>query len=272
VELLKLRGVHFTYPKMSRAAAGATTSGGTGEIEDEAEVDETTDEEDLRSDRRGAYLGEVHALRGIDLTVCAGEGVAILGHPDSGRSTLLEIIAGTLRPTQGRALLRGWATGLIAAGAGFFADATVHDNVVRNGLLMGASKREMQQLAPQIVEFAELTDRANDRLRLISRRESRRLAFAVALHMSPAVFLADDPTLFGSAEVREQTLAKLAQKRGPDRALIVVTNKPDLVRRLADRVVILSQGQVVFDGPTKAGLQEFRRSPGASVEQEDEDE
>ena len=267
MELLKLNGVHLTYPPGSRAAdAGASTT------EVGAEDLEIESEEEVAVGRTARRDQAIHALRGVSLTVSAGDGVCVLGHAGSGRSTLLEVMAGTLRPDAGTVKVRGQATGLIAAGAGFFGDVTVQGNVVRNALLMGMSRRRAIELAPAIAEFAGLGDKLETRLADLTRLESKRLGIAVAAHSEPNVFLADEQVAAGPPEQRAPLLSRLESVRTAGRALVVVTNRPELVKRLCDRTIILERGEVKFEGNVPDGLRAFRqaRDRGGRVAESDD--
>ena len=211
--------------------------------------------------RTPAAQRKVHVgVRGLTFTVSAGEGVGILGEPESGRSTVLHLMSGVLRPDDGAVLIRGNATGLVAAGAGLSNDFSVRDNAVFGSVLLGAPRPEATAGADGIIEYADLVDEQDTKLRDLTAVERRRLGYAIALFCNPTVFLADEDLLTGSPAMRESALERLGNYPDPSHALVVVTNNVKYLRRLCHRALVLRRGQLVFDGPLGEGIKEYRRS------------
>lgn len=259
MELLRLEDVHLTYPPKFKRQGGGSGDADAGDVDaeltgGEEEAEETAPE----GGRTGPDVATV-ALRGVSFTVAEGESLALLGRAGSGRTTVLSVISGVLRPDSGRVLIRGFATGVPAAGAGFAGEATVGKNIVRNAILMGTSKARARELVPLVSELAGFADRLDEPLRELTRQETRRLGYAVALHAEPTVFIADEDLVMGPADLKEAALARMERFPGPGRALVVATNRPELVRRLCTRALVLQDGLVEFDGTVDEGLKAMRR-------------
>jgi ABC-2 type transport system ATP-binding protein len=200
------------------------------------------------------------AVRGLTFTLVAGEGVGILGEPESGRTTVLHLISGVLRADAGKVLVRGRATGLVSAGAGLSNDFSVHTNVVFGLVLLGERQDDAEAAADEVIDYAELTDEADTKLRDLTPLDRRRLGYAIALFTNPTVFLADEDLLLGSQAMRDGALDRMAHYPDRSHALVVATNSTKYLRRLCQRALVLRGGQLVFDGPLDEGIAEYRRT------------
>ena len=257
--ILKLKGVHLTYPP--RFKQHVETPSMDADIDDDqaaTEGDEYRPESVQGSER--TRRESVDALRGVTFSLAAGEALGVLGKVGSGRSTLLSVISGVLRPDRGTVLIRGYATGLMGAGAGFLTELPVHENIVRNGILLGMAHKRAKELVPEIAAFAGMTASVDRPLRELSRAHSKRLAYSVALFAEPSVFLGDEELVVGSPEFREACLKRLAAFPNQSRALVVVSNRAEHLKALCTRALVMDHGMVTFDGTVEAALRQYRRA------------
>jgi ABC-type polysaccharide/polyol phosphate transport system ATPase subunit len=259
-KLLRADNVRLTYPPRFRqhkeiAAPDADPEDLTAPEDDDVETD-------LRPEPgspRTLVNEPVKALRGVTFSVNAGDGLGILGRVGSGRSTLLAVLSGVLRPTSGKVRIRGWATGLMGASVGFLADLPVRENIVRNAVIMGMSNNRAEDLAPEIAEFAGLAGYLDSPLRDITRLHARRIGYTVALFAEPTIFLGDEELVMGSPQFREASLKRLAEFPDESRALIVVSNRAEHLKQLCNRAIVLDRGTVTFDGSVEDALRRYRR-------------
>ena len=170
------------------------------------------------------------------------------------------MISGVLRPDRGKVLIRGYATGLMGAGAGFLAELPVRENIERNSVLLGLGHKRAKMLAPQIADFAGLAAFLDCPLRDLTRAHSKRLGYAVALFAEPTVFLGDEELVVGSPEFREASLKRLAAFPNESRALVVVSNRAEHLKTLCTRAIVMDHGAVSFDGSVEAALRQYRRA------------
>jgi ABC-2 type transport system ATP-binding protein len=214
----------------------------------------------LRAQQERADLNQVdHALRSVSMTVDAGEAVAVLGRPRSGRSTLLSVIAGVYRPDAGRVYVRGRATGLTAMGAGFSLMVPVRANIELSAALLGMRKQQVQECLDEILDFAGLARAALDYpFREISGAQRRRVGYALVMASRPEVFLADGIVVMGKGDQLERCYRDLEAMRDAGHALLLASNSKAVTRRLCSRGVVLDHGEVVFDGPPRKALRELR--------------
>ena len=193
------------------------------------------------------------ALDDVDLTVHAGETVGLIGFNGSGKSTLLKTISGVLFPDSGRVLLRGRVAGLIEVGAGFHPDLSGRENVFLNGAILGMSRAQLEERFDDIVAFSEIEEFIDTEVKYYSSGMFLRLAFSVAVHTDPDIFLVDEILSVGDEPFQKKCLERIRELQAAGRTMIVVSHELEMLERLCTRVVVLRKGRTVFDGdPTEA--------------------
>lgn len=199
--------------------------------------------------RKGDLAKKFHALRDLSMDVEHGETVALLGLNGSGKSTLLKHISGVMLPDSGTVRTGGRVAGLIEVGAGFHPDLSGRDNVYLNGAILGMTEAEIKDKFDSIVEFAEIGEFIDTEVKFYSSGMYLRLAFSVAVHTDPDVFLVDEILAVGDEPFQKKCLAKIKELAAAGKTLIVVSHDLDLVAHVCERGVLLEHGSVVMDGP-----------------------
>ena len=199
--------------------------------------------------RKGDLAKKFHALRDLSINVEHGETVALLGLNGSGKSTLLKHISGVMLPDSGTVRTGGRVAGLIEVGAGFHPDLSGRDNVYLNGAILGMTEAEIKDKFDSIVEFAEIGEFIDTEVKFYSSGMYLRLAFSVAVHTDPDVFLVDEILAVGDEPFQKKCLAKIKELAAAGKTLIVVSHDLDLVAHVCERGVLLEHGSVVMDGP-----------------------
>ncbi|KRC34172.1 ABC transporter ATP-binding protein [Oerskovia sp. Root22] len=212
----------------------------------------------MSSLRRQQLAEEFLALDGVDLTITEGETVALLGFNGSGKSTLLKLISGVLRPDAGSVRTRGRVAGLIEVGAGFHPDLTGRENVFLNGAILGMSESDVSRRFDEIVAFSEIERFIDTEVKFYSSGMFLRLAFAVAVHSDPEVFLIDEILAVGDEPFQQKCLARVRGLREEGRTLVIVSHDLDMVANLCDRGVVLEKGVVVEDTEAVAAVARLR--------------
>lgn len=197
------------------------------------------------------------ALKGVSFTIRDGEAVGIIGRNGSGKSTILKIIAGVYRPTAGTATVSGKVAALIELGAGFHPDLTGRENIVLNGLLLGLSKREIQQREQQIIDFAELGEFINSPVKQYSSGMYARLGFAIATEVNPDILLIDEILGVGDAPFQQKCTARIEDFRRCGKTIIFVSHNAASVRMICQRAILIHDGTVAADGPTDQVLSQY---------------
>jgi ABC-2 type transport system ATP-binding protein len=198
------------------------------------------------------------ALKDLSFEVSEGETLGLLGPNGSGKTTMLKIVAGILRPNEGQVTTRGRIASLLALGAGFHRELTGRENVYLNASILGLTHAEIDARFPEIVEFAELSDFIDNQVKFYSDGMYVRLGFAVAVHVDPAILLIDEVLAVGDIGFQQKCLAKIQEFQREGRTIVFVTHSPELVLRVCDRVVLLSSGEKVGEGNPRDTVRDFR--------------
>lgn len=210
--------------------------------------------------RKGDLSERFHALHEVNLTVEEGEAVALLGLNGSGKSTLLKHISGVMLPDSGEVRTRGRVAGLIEVGAGFHPDLSGRDNVFLNGAILGMSEAQIRERFDAIVEFSEIGQFIDTEVKFYSSGMYLRLAFSVAVHTNPEVFLIDEILAVGDEPFQKKCIEKIKELASAGKTLVVVSHDLDLVSQICDRGVLLEHGNIVMDGPVNDVVYRLRNS------------
>ena len=208
--------------------------------------------------RQDLGINTFKALDDVTFDVHEGETVALLGFNGSGKSTLLKLISGVLRPDGGRVRTRGRVAGLIEVGAGFHPDLTGRENVFLNGAILGMTKKQIEDAYDSIVDFSEIPDFMDAEVNLYSSGMFLRLAFAVAVHSDPEVFLIDEILAVGDEPFQRKCLDEIRGLSDQGKTLVIVSHDLNMVSDLCERGVLLEKGVKVADGPSKDVVRRMR--------------
>ena len=202
----------------------------------------------LAKGRKGDLSEKFHALKNVSLDIKTGETVALLGFNGSGKSTLLKHISGVMLPDTGTVKTRGRVAGLIEVGAGFHPDLSGRDNVYLNGAILGMTEQQVNDRFDDIVEFSEIGQFIDTEVKFYSSGMYLRLAFSVAVHTDPEVFLIDEILAVGDEPFQRKCIDKIQELARDGKTLVVVSHDLDLVSRICERGILLEHGNVKFDG------------------------
>jgi ABC-2 type transport system ATP-binding protein len=194
------------------------------------------------------------ALDDVSFSVKQGESIGLMGLNGSGKSTLLKLINGVMPPDSGEVLTRGRIAGLIATGAGFHPQLTGRDNVYLNAAIMGMSQREIERKFDQIVEFADIGRFLDTPVGHYSSGMFSRLGFAVAVHTDSDIFLVDEVLAVGDRPFKRKCIKRMEEIRDEGRTLFYVSHAAGSVRKMCDRVLVLENGILGYDGPVNEGI------------------
>src|SRR3954464_6683186 len=174
------------------------------------------------------------ALKDVSFSVPKGSTVGVIGRNGSGKSTALKLVAGITKPSAGTVQVTGRISALIELGAGFHPEISGRENVFINGIMLGLSKREVEDRFDDIVSFAELREFIDAPVKTYSSGMYMRLGFAVAIHVDPDVLLVDEVLAVGDESFTHKCLDKFAEFRRRGRTVLLVTHSLDLVTRFCD--------------------------------------
>lgn len=202
------------------------------------------------SNRR--YHEDFYALKDISLDLKRGETIGVIGKNGSGKSTLLKIISGVLSPTEGEVQVNGTLSALLELGTGFNMEYTGIENIYLNGMLRGITREEMDGLIDEILEFADIGDFINQPVKTYSSGMFARLAFSVVVSFKPEILIVDEALSVGDIFFQKKCNQFMKDKMA-NVTKFIVTHDMNTIANMADRVVVLDKGEIVFQGePLKA--------------------
>ncbi len=198
--------------------------------------------------RPPAPLPELWALKDVSFDIEPGQSVGFLGHNGAGKTTVLKLLSGITKPSQGSIQVRGRVGTLIELGAGFHPEMTGRENVYLNGVILGMTRHEVAQRFDSIAAFAEIDQFLDTPVKRYSSGMYVRLAFAVAAHIDPAVLLVDEVLAVGDIGFRAKCYRRMAELRKNGTTVVLVSHDVHAIRDTCDRALLLWQGQLLEDG------------------------
>ena len=208
---------------------------------------------------------ELQVLRNISFDVRQGEFFAIAGRNGSGKSTLLKILASIYGQDGGRVRTAGRVAPFIELGVGFNPELTARENCVLNGVLMGLTLREARRRLDSVLDFAELGDFVDLKLKNYSSGMMVRLAFAVMVQADADVMLIDEVLAVGDAAFAQKCMDVFHQRRQAGKTVVLVTHDMTTVQELCDRAMVVHDGDLVYLGDTQQAAMQYYRLNFAPV-------
>lgn len=212
---------------------------------------------DPRPDAR--WHQEFHALRPLDLDIRRGETVGIVGRNGSGKSTLLQLICGTLTPTTGEVTVNGRIAALLELGAGFNPEFTGRENVYLYGAVLGLPRTELDARFDDIAAFAEIGEFMDQPVKNYSSGMYVRLAFAVAINVTPEILVVDEALSVGDEAFQRKCFAKIDQIRDSGATVLFVSHSAGTVIDLCDRAVLLDHGELLAQGTPRNIVSRYQK-------------
>ena len=193
----------------------------------------------------------VTALDSVSFNVEKGRTLGLIGENGSGKSTMLKIVAGIAKPSTGRIMTVGKVSALIELGAGFHPEITGRENVFINGIMLGLTKKEINEKFDEIVSFAELEDFIDAPVKTYSSGMYMRLGFSVAINVNPDILLIDEVLAVGDASFIPKCLDRIDDFRRRNKTILFVSHDLVTVEKICDKVVLLKNGRVAAIGEPK---------------------
>ena len=200
------------------------------------------------------------ALHDVSFDLYHGETLGVIGRNGAGKSTLLRLLAGIIAPDTGEVIHRVERVSLLALQAGFVQHLTGRQNAILNGILLGLTRRQVEERMDAMIRFAELEDFIDEPLRTYSSGMRARLGFTVAFQADPDVLLVDEVLGTGDASFKEKSAAAMREKIASDKTVVIVTHQPETVLDLCDRMAWVHQGVTIEVGEPEAVLAHYLES------------
>ena len=209
------------------------------------------------------------ALQDISFEVPQGEFIGIIGHNGSGKSTLLKILSRIYTHDTGTVQINGNVSPFLELGVGFNPELTARENVYLNGAVLGLTHAELDQRIDGIIEFAELEQFVDQKLKNYSSGMQVRLAFSVAIQADAQILLMDEVLAVGDARFQEKCFDVFARYKREGKTVVLVTHDIGSVNLYCDRALLLDHGHLHADGPPGEVTALYRRMMGSVSEAED---
>lgn len=212
-----------------------------------------------------------NALKGVSFDIKEGEFFGILGRNGSGKSTLLKMLAGIYQPTDGSIDIEGKLVPFIELGVGFNPELTGRENVYLNGALLGFSKKEIDDRYEDIVEFAELEEFMDQKLKNYSSGMQVRLAFSVATRAEADILLVDEVLAVGDADFQRKCYDFFKSLKKTGKTVVFVTHDMGAVKEYCDKAVLIDSGKIISSGAAASVADEYLKLFNKPTETEDDE-
>lgn len=201
---------------------------------------------------------EFTPLKNVSFEIEKGDFFGIVGRNGSGKSTLLKTLAGIYTPNNGVVHVNGTLVPFIELGVGFNPELTGRENVFLNGALLGFSHNQMENMYDDIVDFAELHDFMEERLKNYSSGMQVRLAFSIAIRADGDVLLLDEVLAVGDEAFQRKCYQYFAELKKKKKTVILVTHDMDAVQRFCNKALMIEKGEIIEQGNPAKVAQKYR--------------
>lgn len=200
----------------------------------------------------------IWALENINLEICKGDVLGIIGKNGAGKSTLLKILSQVTTPTLGTIKIRGKIASLLEVGTGFHPELTGRENIFLNGAILGMTRREIRVKFDEIVSFSGIEQYIDTPVKRYSSGMFVRLAFAVAAHLDPDIMIVDEVLAVGDVEFHKKAIQKMKEvSRGDGRAVLFVSHNLSSIKYLCNRAILLNQGKIYYEGGVDDTIEKY---------------
>ena len=202
----------------------------------------------LRRLRHDYHVKEFWADRDISFTLEQGDMLGIIGTNGAGKSTLLKVISGIMEPTQGSVYRKGTIAALLELASGFDGDLTVRENTYLRGAMLGYTRKFMDEMYEQIMQFSELKEFEDRPFKQLSSGMKSRLAFSIASLVQPDILILDEVLSVGDGAFRKKSEAKMREILASGATTILVSHSITQVRQLCSKILWLHKGRQIECG------------------------
>ncbi|WP_435952400.1 ABC transporter ATP-binding protein [Dryocola sp. BD626] len=197
------------------------------------------------------------AINDVSFAIKEGESVGVLGRNGAGKSTLLKLLTRVTRPSAGRINVSGSMSSLLEVGAGFHHDLSGLENIFLAGSILGMSRRTTKHRLDEIVAFSELENFLAQPVRTYSSGMFLRLAFSVGIHLESDILVIDEALAVGDKNFQEKCFRRIDEFKAKGGTLVLVSHDENQLRAVCERGILLSHGELKFDGDINTALQHY---------------
>jgi ABC-2 type transport system ATP-binding protein len=209
--------------------------------------------------RPGRTFSRQQVLKGVSFQIKKGEFFGIVGRNGGGKSTLLKLLAQIYQPDSGQIKVNGTLTPFIELGVGFNPELTGRENVFLNGALLGFDRRQMDKMYDSIVEFAELEEFMDAKLKNYSSGMQVRLAFSVAIRVHSDILLLDEVLAVGDGAFQRKCYDYFTELKRKGATVVLVTHDMNAIRQYCDRAILIENGIIMAEDGSERIAQQYQR-------------
>lgn len=213
---------------------------------------------DLLATISGAVRYQSTILSGINFAAADGDRIGVMGLNGAGKTTLLRVLNGAYPPTAGVVRAEGARQSLLSPLLGFSEFASVAENIFLRGTAMGLRYRQLKLAAPEILEFAGLTDRAEYPFYSLSSGQRMRLGFSISTAVQPDILLMDEWLSTGDASFVQRARKRMTDRFEGSRIVVIASHSTGLLRNMCNKALVLDKGKMRFFGEIAEGLEVYR--------------
>jgi len=208
------------------------------------------------------------ALKNLNFSVKKGEMLGIIGLNGSGKTTLLKIIGKIYIPDKGSVVTKGKLTPFLGLGTGFNGEFTARDNIILYGVILGFTKKEIEKKIESIIQFAELENFLDTKLKNFSSGMNARLAFATAIQADPDIMLIDEILSVGDIPFREKSYNTFLEFKKKKKTIILVSHSLDQIEKLCDKALLIHKGRMRAFGNPQEVIETYKKIIGKIPDKE----
>jgi ABC-2 type transport system ATP-binding protein len=195
------------------------------------------------------------ALNDISLFIKKGEFLGVIGRNGSGKSTLLKILSGVYLADKGKVKVQGSLVPFLELGVGFNPELTGRENIFLNGLILGMTRKYLEEKFLEIVEFSEIGQFLDAKVKNYSSGMTLRLAFSVAMQLKADIYILDEIIAVGDEKFRRKGMSKIKELSNAGVTFILVSHDLGMIAELCNRAIVIEKGKIQFDGDTQKALE-----------------
>tara|TARA_B110000438_G_scaffold287918_1_gene320761 strand:- start:176 stop:925 length:750 start_codon:yes stop_codon:yes gene_type:complete len=208
---------------------------------------------------RKPHYEKLQVLDDVSFNVKKGESFGIVGRNGSGKTTLLRILSNIYQPDNGSIETIGTVVPVLALGLGFHPELTAVTNIYQSSILLGISKKQIEEEIDNVIKFAGLEKFADTKLKNFSSGMQMRLAFATAVQVDPAVLLLDEVVAVGDLNFQKKCIDVMSDFKKRGKSIVLVSHNPSDIERLCDRAMFLKDGHVENIGKPTDVLESYTK-------------
>lgn len=202
---------------------------------------------------------EFTALHNVSFQIEKGETLGLIGRNGAGKSTMLKVISGILKPTEGKVLCNGNIVPMLELGSGFDMDLSGRENIFLNGAILGYDEPFLKEKLDEIIQFAELDEFIDIPIRNYSSGMLARLAFSIASVVEPEILIVDEILAVGDASFQEKSRKRMLEMMGGGTTVLFVSHSLNEIREMCNKVIWLDHGQVKDFGDCKTVCDRYEK-------------